>query len=212
MLKIIEPEFHENHGHTIDSLLGLLKIYHNFSLSPEAQDQATFIIAEDKTRGIYGGAVLYPQKISSSLELAANDTDEETLGKMFSAFQPKGQVYWTAKICLCMGGKEHSSAFDNLDLCLSFYKNLYKALTEFGIAKDIEYLSFTLYVPETIMVLPYEEWPYLLEVRLTEDKDEFLHGILSLKGNKFRLRRQRRLFNEPNSLSRTIAALKGRLS
>jgi hypothetical protein len=210
MLKIINPNLHEDHGRRINSLLDLLKIYHNFYLSPEIQEKATFIIAEDETRGVYGGAVLYPQKISSSLELAASDTDEETLGKMFSAFQPKGRVYWIARICLCIGGEKGSSVFDRLDLCLSFYKNLYKALTDFGIAEDIEYLSFTLYVSNTIMVLPYEEWPYLLEVKLTEDTDGFLHGILSLKGNKFRLRKQRK--HEPSSLSQNGSVLKGRLS
>ena len=92
MLKSIDSQFYEPRKVRTDSLLSLLKIYHRFYLSFEAHDRATFLVAEDDKRGVYGGAVLYPQKISSSLDISSEDTREERLEKLFSAFQPK--MYW----------------------------------------------------------------------------------------------------------------------
>ena len=212
MLKIIEPQFHEDHEHKINSLLDLLKIYQDFYLPPKAQEKATFLIAEDEVRGVYGGAVIYSRKISSPFAPAVNDTKEEALGKMFSAFQPKVKVYSMANICICAGGEEESSILDSHDLYQSLYKNFYKAFIDFGIVKDVEHISFTLYVSNTSVVLPYKEWPYLLEARFTEENDGFLHGILSLKGKKFRVRRQRKLSNESEYLSQDAPGLEGRLA
>ncbi len=193
MLKVIEPQIHEFHGPLIDSLLGLLKIYQGFYLSPEQQDKATFLIAEDDKRGVYGGAVLYTQKISPSLDLAANDTRDEVLGKMFSAFQPKVKTYWTARVCLCIGQEPSTPYLETIEL----YENLYKAFTEFGEQKGVEYLTFTFQATggcadNTLSALLYKNWPYLLEARPSEYPDGYVHGILSLKGNKFKARRNPR--------------------
>ena len=212
MLKIIEPQFHEDHEHKINSLLDLLKIYQDFYLPPKAQEKATFLIAEDEVRGVYGGAVIYSRKISSPFAPAVNDTKEEALGKMFSAFQPKVKVYSMANICICAGREDGSSFLDSHDLHQNLYKNFYKAFIDFGIVKDVEHISFTLYVSNTSVVLPYKEWPYLLEARFTEENDGFLHGILSLKGKKFRVRRQRKLSNESEYLSQDAPGLEGRLA
>ncbi len=210
MLKIIEPQFHKDHKHKIDSLLDLLKIYQNFYLPPKAQEKATFMIAEDEVRGVYGGAVIYSRKISSPFAPTINDTREEALGKLFSAFQPKVKVYSMANICICAGKEDEPSFLDSHDLHQNLYKNFYKAFTDFGIAKEVEHISFTLYVSDTSMALPYKEWPYLLEARFTEENDGFLHGILSLKGNKFRLRKQRKFSNGSESLADNVNALEER--
>ncbi|HUX79572.1 MAG TPA: hypothetical protein VMW10_07530 [Alphaproteobacteria bacterium] len=217
MLKVIEPQYHNKDKPTIDSFLGLLKIYQKFYLSPETQDKATFLIAEDDKRGIYGGAVVYSQNISSSLKLAANDTDEACLGKMFSAFQPKGQEYWTARI-LCLGELDTSlPILETASLYENFYKDLYICFTNFGEKEEIEYLPFTLQSTEacfhnTFGLLPYKEWPYLIEVKLSDNSDGFFHGILSLKGNKFRLRKQGRISKGITPFPQTMTVLKGGLS
>jgi hypothetical protein len=222
MLKVIEPQIHELHGPLLDSLLGLLKIYQGFYLSPEQQDKATFLIPEDDKRGVYGGAVLYTQKISPSLDLAANDTRDETLGKMFSAFQPKVKAYWTARICLCIGQDPSTPHLETIELYENFYKNLYKAFTEFGEKKETEYLTFTFQATggctdNTLSALLYKNWPYLLEARPSESPDGYVHGILSLKGNKFKARRNPRSSLSSHSStemmhsSREVRALEGRI-
>jgi len=196
MLKIIEPQAHEFYGQKIDSLLGLLKIYQNFYLFPDAQDRATFIIAEDDKRGVYGGAILYPRMISSSLEFMPEDTQDEKLEKLFSDFQPKVKEYWTARICLCIGHDTSTPLLETVKLYQRFYHNLYKAFCYFGEKERIEYLTFTLraidtHVDNTLHILTYQTWPYLIEVR-PENPDGFFYGILSLKGNSFEPRKKAR--------------------
>ena len=65
MLNIIEPRDHSVYQEKVESLLGLLKVYQGFSLSLRAQNQATFIIAEDEARGIYGG-LFFTLKLSET--------------------------------------------------------------------------------------------------------------------------------------------------
>jgi hypothetical protein len=192
MLKIIEPQAHEFYNQKIDSLLSLFKIYQNFYLDPEAQDRATFVIAEDNKRGVYGGTVLYPRKISSVLKLMPEDTYDEALGKMFSSFHAEGKEYWTARICLCIGHDTSTPLIETVKLCQRFYRNLYKAFLYFGEKNGIETLTFTLrpaeaHVNNSLCLLTYQAWPYFLEVRPSDESGGYYNGILSLKGNALKI-------------------------
>lgn len=143
MLKEITSKNYEFHKSNVDPLLDFLKIYQSFRLSSEERDKATFLIAEDDQRGVYGGAVLYPQKISPSLALSPSDTREKSLRKMFSAFQPEGQEYWTARICLCAAWETSTPILEIEKLLECFYQNLYQSFAQFGKKKGIEYLTLT---------------------------------------------------------------------
>ena len=195
MYKMVEPQAHELHDEKINSLLGLLKIYQNFYLDPEAQDRATFVIAEDDKRSVYGGAVLYPRKpfkIPPFLELLPEDINNETLDKMFSSLQPKVKEYWTARICLCLGHDNSTSLREAVGLYQRFYRNLYKAFCYFGEKENINYLPFTLraadtHVDNNLRILTYQTWPFLLEVKQSgKGFHSYLHGILSLKGDSLK--------------------------
>ncbi len=197
MLKIIEPQTHELHSERINSLLGLLKIYQNFYIDPEAQDRATFVIAEDDKRGVYGGAALYPHHIFSFPESMSEETDENILDKMFSSLhlkgvQPKAKEYWTARICLCLGYDRttplrETAERETAELYRCFYHKLYKAFRYFGEKENLEYLSFTLRASDThvnnnLRLLTYQTWPSLLEVQQSDNGfHTYLHGILSFK-------------------------------
>lgn len=187
MYKIIEPQAHELHSERINSLLGLLKIYQNFYLDPEAQDRATFVIAEDDKRGVYGGAVLYPHHVSSFPEFMSEETDENILDKMFSRLQPKAKEYWTTRICLCLGYDRSTSLRETAELYRCFYHKLYKAFCYFGEKENIDYLAFTLratdtHVDNNLHILTYQTWPSLLEVQQSDNGfHTYLHGILSFK-------------------------------
>ncbi|OJW49654.1 MAG: hypothetical protein BGO67_03875 [Alphaproteobacteria bacterium 41-28] len=187
MYKIIEPQAHELHDEKISSLLGLLKIYQNFYLDPEAQDRATFIIAEDDKRGVYGGTVLYPRKIPSFLEFLSEDIDDNPLDKMVSSFQPKVKEYWAARICLCLGYDLSTSLRETVELYQRFYFKLYKAFCYFGEKENINSLSFTLrasdtHVDNNLRILTWQTWPSLLEIKQSYNGfHNYFHGILSLK-------------------------------
>lgn len=192
MLKIIEPQTHELHSERINSLLGLLKIYQNFYIDPKAQDRATFVIAEDDKRGVYGGAALYPHHIFSFPESMSEETDENILDKMFSSLhlkgvQPKAKEYWTARICLCLGYDRTTPLRETAELYRCFYHKLYKAFCYFREKENIDYLAFTLratdtHVDNNLHILTYQAWPSLLEVKQSDNGfHTYLHGILSFK-------------------------------
>lgn len=190
MYKIIEPHAHELHSERINSLLGLLKIYQNFYLDPEAQDRATFVIAEDDKRSVYGGAVLYPRspyEVPSFLELLPEDMDNELLDQMALRVQPNVKEYWTARLCLCLGHDRTTSLRETVKLYRSFYHNLYKAFCYFGEKENIHYLPFTLratdtHVDNNLHILTYQTWPSLLEVKPSDNSfHTYLHGMLSFK-------------------------------
>ena len=201
MYKIIEPQAHELHSEKIHSLLGLLKIYQNFYLDPEAQDRATFVIAEDDKRGVYGGAVLYPHPVSSFSEFMPEEIDENIseniLEEMFSSLhlkgvhlkgiQPKVKEFWTARICLCLGYDRTTPLPETVELYCYFYHKLHKAFRYFGEKKNIDYLAFTLratdtHVDNNLHILTYQTWPSLLEVKHSDNGfHTYHHGILSFK-------------------------------
>lgn len=192
MYKIVEPQAHGLHSERINSLLGLLKIYQNFYIDPEAQDRATFIIAEDDKRSVYGGAILYPRHVSSFPESMSEETDENILEKMFSRLhlkgvQPKAKEYWTARICLCLGYDRTTPLRETAELYRCFYHKLYKAFRYFGEKENLEYLSFTLRASDThvnnnLRLLTYQTWSSLLEVQQSDNGfHTYLHGILSFK-------------------------------
>ncbi len=192
MFKIIQPRKHHYERATIGALSDLLKIYHDFSLFPQEEKKATFMVTQDEKRGIYGGALLKSEKVSSTLDFEPNDTDETLLKKMFSAFQPKAKEYWRARVCLCIGEEPNMSIHELKELYENFYQALYREFIKFGEKKNIEYLTFTLKTSVHLHGLVYKNWPYLLRVTVSDPSDKFLHGILSLKGNKFKPRRTRK--------------------
>lgn len=190
MYKIIEPQAHELHSERINALLGLLKIYQNFYLDPEAQNRATFVIAEDDKRGVYGGAVLYtrsPYEIPSFLDLLPEEMDSDLLDQMVLRVQPSVKEYWAARLCLCLGHDKTTSLRETVELYRCFYHNLYKAFRWFGEKENIPYLPFTLRAADThvnhnLHILTYQTWPSLLKVKSSDSSfHTYLHGILSFK-------------------------------
>lgn len=207
VLKIIEPKSHNMYRATIDSFLDLLKQHHDLIFSPEIRDRSIFLIASaenfspsgSKSEGeIYGGAILYPQKIPSVLDLADTDTNEEMVIKLTSFFQPKGEEYWTARICLCLEMDTSAAAIlETQDISHRFYKELYQAFNKFGKAEGIDYLAYSLRVFETYNVKTFERWPYQLGIMVADPDHEFAQGILSLTGKAFKARGPQKLGRQP---------------
>lgn len=194
MLKIIEPKSHYMHRATIDSFLDLLRQHHGIMLSPELRDKAIFVIASCKTFSpsgkmpggeIYGGVVFYPQKISNSFDLSVNDRPEETLGKLFSAFQPHGQTYWIARIGLFRDHDLSVPLLEKLERRHSFYQKIYKTFLKFGKARKVKVLAFALRISDIFDINTYKYWPSLLEVKLPDSSDGYFYGLLSLKKRSF---------------------------
>ena len=193
MSRVIEPYAHEFYEEKIDTFLGLLKIYQNFYLSPKEQDRATFVVAEDDKRGVYGGAVIYPCMVFPSVEFTPEDSRSETLGKILSSFHPQDPEYWTARICFSGGNDSSTSLLETVKVYQHFYRILYKAFCYFAEKERTHSLTFTLrpidsHVDHTLRILTYQIWPNLIEVRLPENPEGLFHGILPLKVHSFKVR------------------------
>jgi len=180
MIQIIHPKGQHAHQQKIGALLDLFKIYHNFHLSSELKENATFMIAEDDQRGVYGGAVLYPQK-NDYLNFKSEYKDEAYLEYIASAFQSRRKEIWTARICLCIGQQNSSTPpLELIDLCESFYKNLYQELTIFKKKKRLGLIAFTLKLADVYETDAIQKWSVVYEIKLKEKSDGFLYGILDL--------------------------------
>ncbi len=185
MLKIIPPKEQKFHQSTIESFLDLLRVYQNFDLSPTRRKNSTFLIAEDRKHGIYGGALLYPQKVYDFEEDFSLDDYEDTFHSAFLTFRPQITEFWTSRICFCLEANLSPGALERAELCKCFYHNLYEALLAFGEQKEIEFLAFSLCSFDTIEPPSYKDWPHVLPIRHSEDTEGLFHGILPLKGTKF---------------------------
>ena len=103
MLKIIGPKGHRFHQSSIEAFLDLLNVYQDFELSRRDEKRLLFLSAEDNGHGVYGGAVLYPQKVwGLPEEDVSHDRYEDTFCGAFATFRPLIQEFWIARICFCL--------------------------------------------------------------------------------------------------------------
>ncbi|MBY0500426.1 MAG: hypothetical protein K2P93_00285 [Alphaproteobacteria bacterium] len=171
MLKVIEPTNHNLHNNSISSLLRLYKVYQGFELSPKDQDKATFIVAEDDTRGVYGGAVFFPQKIKELDEPLYN----------FLSIQ-ENRTVWCARLCLCIEQEDGSLSLELLELYENFYRELYKTLGILGNEKDTNCLPIKLRSKDYRNSLLYGNWAYFTELKPEELSSDYVYVLLALPG------------------------------
>lgn len=167
MLNIIEPKHHSLYQEKVDSLLGLLKVYQDFSLPLGEPNKAIFIIAEDEMRGIYGGAVLYRQIVKKLPEL---------ISKELLHFLPEDEKVWCSCLCFCPDEKE-KIAIEDIDLCENFYSELYEVLGELGKKKNTNCLPIALSLKDYHHSLVHGNWSYL---EAEPDGSDDVYALLSL--------------------------------
>lgn len=184
MLKIIKSKDQKAHKAKLGALLDLLKVYQNFELSNTRRKKATFLIAEDTEHGVYGGAVLYPQKVYESTEDIALDPYEDTFCGAFATYHPQIEEFWIARICFCLETNISPDGLEGIELCDSFYQELHEAFIIFGNSKESEFLAFGLCSFDAIEPPFYKKGLYL-PIWRSDDKSSLTHGILSLNKTKF---------------------------
>lgn len=178
MLNIIEPNDHQSYQPLVDSFLDLLTVYQNYSLALKELENATFIIASDKKRGVYGGAVILQQNISVL---------EKNISQTILTFQPDTKGVWTSIVGFY--GEHHEGKVFRLkdfESCMDFYRDLLDAFIVFGKAEKLKYLYISLNVPEYIKMEKYSQWEYAVKTSHHEALDSLFHGILFLDPEKSR--------------------------
>jgi len=172
MLMTIEPKDHPFYKSKIGALLDLFKIYQGIELSFEEEKKATFIIAEDNERGVYGGALLLPEE---ACPLPKN------IRNLISFFLYKKDVIWTLSLCLALERDESYFTINLLDLYKNFYQHLFDVLVAFGRQKEIEFLHLTLAPPEYDNLKKYGVlWLHMREIKPIDSTNDFFYGILPL--------------------------------
>jgi len=183
MLKIISPKGQKTDQSAIEAFLDLLKVYQNFELSETRRKNATFIIAENKEYGVYGGAVLYLQKVMGADE-EIHDDYEHSFCCAFATYHPQIEDFWIAKICFCLEGNFSPDGLKGMELCENFYKQLLHALRVFGQANESDFIAFSLCSFDAIDPPYFKKWLYL-PIWRSDDRSGLFHGILSLNKTKF---------------------------
>lgn len=172
MFITIQPQDHQQNLDKISAFLALVKRYPSISLSEEEKGQATYIIAHDAARGVYGGAVLvqkrshlFPRKRHSNVV-------------NFSAFKAKG---WTCELFLHMENDDPLFQNDDFEsFCQEFYTDLYAQLDKFGLENGTEFIYTTLDPSEHLCTEMMGAWPYVMELKPQDSLDGLFHGVLSL--------------------------------
>ena len=183
MLKIISPKGQKVHQPTIEAFLDLLKVYQNFELSETRRKKATFLVAEDNEHGVYGGAVLYPQKVMGSDE-EIHDDYEHSFCSAFATYHPEIEEFWIARICFCLEANFSPDGLKGMELCEAFYQELHEAFKAFGQSNESDFIAFSLCTFDAMDPPFYKKWLYL-PIWRSNDRSGLLHGILSLTKAKF---------------------------
>lgn len=195
MLNVIEPINHNLHKNSIGNLLRLFKIYQDLELSPKDQDKATFVVAEDVVRGVYGGAVFFPQKIK---ELG------ESLCNLLSI--QENRTVWCVRLCFCVEQDDESLSIELLELYENFYSELHKILGTLGDGKSTNCLPMKLSSKDYRNSLIYGDWPYFTKPKSEEILSDYVYVLLALPDYQ----RQVQAFQEKqidnNSLDTTTSA------
>ncbi len=177
MFMIIDPQNHCFYKPKIDHFIELMKRYYQRDLSLSDQNSSTFIIAEDETRGVYGGALLAQKKVRLL---------SEKLRKKIDCLISQDQWVWTCTVFLHIQNDDPLSTTDNFEpFCWDFYRTLYKQLTEFGEKVNTGFLCMTLDSGEYLCTEEMGLWPYVIEIKPQESSDRLFHGILSLTGIQY---------------------------
>jgi len=175
MFNIIEPNDHRSSQDKIDSLLEFLKIYQDFSLSPKDQEKAIFIVAEDSTRGVYGGAVFYTQKLKDL---------HENISKGLFEFLPENQKMWCVRLCFFMDQDDRFLTLEAIELCEDFYVGLYEILRELGKKRSTNCLPIVLCSKSYRNSLTYGHWSYPTKAHPSPLLSDCFHAFLSLPDQK----------------------------
>ena len=176
MLRVIEPQHHSSLECQIDSLLDLLKIYQGFELSLKERARSIFIIAHDTIRGVYGGAVFYPQKVK--------DLTDKIKQEILLILE-KNHTVWCSSLCLCLPMDEKTLDMDTLALRDLFYIDLYRIFCELGKKKRTNCLPLALSNKDYQYSIRQGHWFYFMAKPVRNgSKSSIVSSILYLIDKK----------------------------
>lgn len=173
MLNVIEPKEHILCQNEIDPLLRLFKVYQGFELSAKTYEKATFVIARDEERGVYGGSIFFPQKVK--------ELDQE-----LSAFLSisENRTIWCARLCLCTEQDDHFTTLEALERGQNFYTDLYDILSVLGDRRGTNCLPLKLHLKDYQNSRTYGNWSYFAKLSPNNLSPDYVYALLALLDKK----------------------------
>jgi hypothetical protein len=170
MFTVIKPKHHHTHTSLIHLFLAPIKKNSELNTAFSNVSKSTFILMQDNDKGIYGGAILLKNKISSLHRLLSKHVLSSATGDV-----------WTCSAYLHLDNEKLFQDFE--DFCIFFYRELYKKLKEFGEKEGVNYIYVKLNPGEYFCTEVLGSWSYVFEIKPHESRDGLFHGVLSLKDN-----------------------------
>ncbi len=172
MFIVIEPTEQNYHKKHIRPFLKHIKNNPTLKCSFRDNEKATFIISENKSKDIYGGAILLKQT-SAGLHksIQRNRLNNKS-------------VHEDIWICTLFVRKENNRLSQHFDFFFeTFYRDLYNMLVEFGKKENTSFLYLILESGEYLCTQALGCWPHTFEVSPEEFRNSLFHSILSLTIN-----------------------------
>jgi hypothetical protein len=176
MFKIIEPKHHCFCATPINHFMDLVKSRHAFGLSKHDQNQATFVLCDDKIKGACGGALLFQKKVEDFPYKISNTLLD---------FIPPKEKAWECIVSLSINDSSLWATNEEGYFCQQFYRNLYNNLVDFGKKESTGFLCVSLDFQEFLCTEGVTLWPYIFELKPQQSSDGLFHGILSLTGSQY---------------------------
>ncbi len=175
MLKfeIIESTTRIFRNNLIKAMIEHMKFSQGIEISWKNRVAPVFIVAENRTMKVSGGACLLKKNM-----FEINEDVREILPArpLYSnAVWECSSVYLNSALGSPLPNTPETEVFFQ-----SFYQGLYEALLEFGEKKDVSYLIMQLSADTYVSIKKFSSWPYIAEFSPQNSCDGLFHGILPL--------------------------------
>jgi hypothetical protein len=168
--KRIEANHYPFNHYRVHSLLQLLKKAQRLELSLQEQKLATFFVADNSEREVYGGAVLLKKRIRNYHKNRS------------SKFSFQGERLFSASFVLHLANKDpFYMSGKRITFCRHFYEELYRTFFVLGQKQSAPYMWVTLDPEEALCLETLSNFPFMLRMKPKDTIDGLFHGLLALK-------------------------------
>lgn len=172
MFNLIHQKQHNLYKPKIESFLEKWTTNSLMPLPLSEQNEVAYIVAEHKEFGVYGGAYLYrkkikflPSEIKQELEIYLSLEFPIWIGSVFLDLENPKIIHLAQK---------------DKFFYVTFYRNLYEKLFEFGKNQGMGLICMKLKPEEYSRTKEISQWPYSVSIEPSKSPDHLFHGILSL--------------------------------
>ena len=177
MFTIIEPKYHCFYKSLIDQFITYIQDAQATIPTVSEQNSTTFILFQDKEKGVCGGGLLLKKKL--------NDLPKPLI-KSIAPFVASEESIWKCSILLHFENNSSLYTTNEFEIFSQiFYRELYNNLTMLGRKEKTGFLCVSLDSNEYFCIEEIGFWPYVFELKPHDSLDGLFYGILPLIGSQY---------------------------